>query len=214
MKTNYDANTWSVNKNAYELQHFFDEYGSNASDTEPLTNDNCDLSNADVRNYIKSLNLFEYRIQPTLLILSLLIIGLGVVSIPILSIFSSLIIILGLIFFSSFSKILKKKSIVKKSILALKSKNVFDYYCKQKEQAKVFYKNILYSDGVIYDKNGAIYSTENVFAIYSKKKKTYFETNDGDFLRFSKKISVDKQKQLLEIINPVTPNIITKIECD
>lgn len=113
MKTNYDANTWSVNKNAYELQHFFDEYGSNASDTEPLTNDNCDLSNADVRNYIRSLNLFEYRIQPTLLILSLLIIGLGLVSIPILSIFSSLIIILGLIFFSSFSKILKKKSIVK-----------------------------------------------------------------------------------------------------
>lgn len=214
MKTNYDANTWSVNKNAYELQHFFDECVSNAFDTDPLANDNCDLSNADVRNYIKSLNLFEYRIQPTLLILSLLIIGLGVVSIPILSIFSSLLIILGLIFFSLFSKIIKKKSIVKKSILALKNKNVFNYYCKQKEQAKVFYKNILYSDGVIYDKNGAIYSTENVFAIYSKKKKTYFKTNDGNFLRFSKKISVDKQEQLLEIINPVTPNILTKIKCD
>lgn len=210
MKKIYDVNTWSVNKNAYELQHFFDEYGSNASDTEPLTNDNCDLSNADVRNYIKSLNYFKYKIQPTLLIISLLIIAMGVVSIPILSIFSSLIIILGLMFFSSFLKILKKKSIVKKSILALKSKNVFDYYCELKEQAQVFDKKILYSDGVIYDKNGAIYSTENVFAIYSNKKKIYFEINDGKFLRFSKKISVDKQEQLLDIIKPATQTILIK----
>ncbi len=212
MKNKFDANEWFVEnedeliaESLKKIKPDIDIQDDPLKPFEKLVNAETIITPKMAREFANKLNSSLCKMKRLLGIMSLITLILGIVfatvGIPI-----CLLMFLG--FIIGYFKASKKVSILKKTILSLKTPEKFELYYDKITSAQYTNLPFRYDDGVVYNSDNAIFSIDNICLIYTIGKKVHFGTIKGDLIKFDKSLSKENQEVLIKILKTANPNIM------
>lgn len=211
MDNRFDAKQWFV-ENESELKEESEKIKNVQNDFVGVLEPFEDLINAETKitpkmakQFVKKLNPQLCTIKRLLGIMSLITLALDVVF-TVAGIPMCLLVFLG--FIIGYLKVSGKVSVLKKTIISLKTPEKFELYYNRVNSVQYNNLPFRYDDRAVYNSDNAIFSIDNICLIYTVGKKVHFGTIKGDLINFDKSLSKENQDYLIKIFKTANPHIM------
>lgn len=211
MNNKFDAKLWFV-ENESELKAETEksknakiDFVSALEPFEDLINTETKITSKMAKEFANKLNSSLCTMKRLLGIMSLITLILGILlavaGIPIC-------LLIFLVFIIGYLKVSKKVSVLKKTIISLKTPEKFELYYDKVTSAQYTNLPFRYDNRAVYNSDNAIFSIDNICLIYTVGKKVHFGTIKGDLINFDKSLSKENQDALINILKTANPNIM------
>lgn len=211
MNNKFDAKLWFV-ENESELKSETEksknakiDFVSALEPFEDLINTETKITSKMAKEFANKLNSSLCTMKRLLGLMSLITLILGILlavaGIPIC-------LLIFLVFIIGYLKVSKKVSVLKKTIISLKTPEKFELYYDKVTSAQYTNLPFRYDNRAVYNNDNAIFSIDNICLIYIVGKKVHFGTIKGDLIKFDKSLSKENQDALIKILKTANPNIM------